>query len=65
MHMKLNCKEKIGIGIALGAVAVMVPVICCRPKCPEKRFAEGGREMLGAIPDIAKCYAMKVAKRMI
>ncbi len=62
--MKLNCKEKIGIAVALGAMAIVIPMCCCRTKSPQKRFTEGGKEMLGAIPDMAKYYAFKLVKKM-
>lgn len=64
--MKLNCKEKIGLACVMGAVAAMVVIpICCMGKCPEKRFMQGGKEMLGAIPDMAKKCTCSIAKKLM
>lgn len=67
MKIKLNCKEKIGMACVVGvvALAIMIPTMCCHPKCPEKRFLNGGREMLGAIPDIAKKCTSQMAKKIL
>lgn len=64
--MKMNSKDKLLIAGAAGVVlaAVMIPV-CCNSKCPEKRFIDGGREMLSSIPDIAKKYAFSLVKVLL
>lgn len=65
--MKMNCKEKIGLACVMGAVAAMViiPICCTAGKCPEKRFIQGGKEMLGAIPDMAKKCTAGIAKKLM
>lgn len=65
--MKLKCKEKIGLACVAGTIALMVtiPLCCCCIKSPEKRFLSGGKEMLGAIPDMAKKCGMRLAKKMV
>ena len=65
--MKLNSKEKIGLAVVAGAVALMVviPICCSYGRCPEKRFIQGGKEMLGAIPDMAKKCTSRIAKKVI
>lgn len=67
MNIKMNCKEKIGLACVMGAVAlmVMIPVCCGATKCPEKRFIQGGKEMLGAIPDMAKKCTTRIAKKLM
>ena len=65
--MKLNSKEKIGLAVVAGTVALMVaiPMCLCHGKCPEKRFIQGGKEMLGAIPDIAKKCTSRIARKVM
>lgn len=65
--MKLNSKEKVGLACVAGAIALMVaiPAVCCCGKCPEKRFIQGGKAMLGAIPDMAKKCTSRIARKIM
>ena len=67
MKVKFNVKEKISIACIIGAAAMIVaiPVCCCHKRCPEKRFLDGGKTMIDAIPDIAKKYSTKIAKKIL
>ena len=65
--MKLKSKEKMGLACIAGAVVIMavIPMCLCLAKCPEKRFIQGGKEMLGAIPDMAKKCTSRMAKKLM
>ena len=67
MKVKFNVKEKISIACIIGAAAMIVaiPMCCCHKRRPEKRFLEGGKVMMDAIPGIAKKYSTKIAKKIL
>lgn len=62
--MKLNKKEKIGLACVASAMVMISAIPMMFKPCAEKRFLCGGKEMLGAIPDIlskrARCLMKKI-----
>ncbi len=64
--MNLNNKEKIGLACLIGTIALSVAVpMCCARKNAETRFLMGGKQMLGAIPDMIKCYGTRLVRRIM
>ena len=62
--MKLGKKEKIGLACIASAMLAIHVVPMMFNKCAEKRFICGGKEMLGAIPDIITKKGRRLMKRM-
>ncbi len=62
-----NMKKKDTVSLALAAGALVLTVgfhVLCSDavKCPERKFIEGGREMLSSIPGIASNCCSRIVK---